>query len=284
MAVFFNQAVLSYNNNVTSSNIVTGEIIEPLTVTKSAIPEVYRSGDDVTYLISIVNNGTTEYTGLTVTDDLGRFTPTAGGTEVTPLTYDADSVRYYRNGVLQGPPTVTDTNPFTVSGISVPAGGNALVVYSATLNDFADLSSGATLVNTATLSGGGLVTPITADNSISAVQGATLTVTKAISPTTVEEDGEITYTFVIQNFGNTATAVSDNVILTDTFNPVLDLTGVTFNGQPWTLGDQYQYSGGVFTTTANAITVPAATFSRDQGTGALVTTPGTATLVVSGTV
>ena len=37
MATFTNQAALTYNGVTTSSNIVTGEILEPLRVTKDAV-------------------------------------------------------------------------------------------------------------------------------------------------------------------------------------------------------------------------------------------------------
>ena len=37
MALFTNQATLTYNDNVINSNIVTGEIVQVLTVTKNAL-------------------------------------------------------------------------------------------------------------------------------------------------------------------------------------------------------------------------------------------------------
>jgi len=38
MATFFNQATLTYNNNVINSNITSGEIQEVLSITKTAVP------------------------------------------------------------------------------------------------------------------------------------------------------------------------------------------------------------------------------------------------------
>ena len=38
MAIFTNQATLSYNNTTTTSNIVTGEIVEVLSAAKNALP------------------------------------------------------------------------------------------------------------------------------------------------------------------------------------------------------------------------------------------------------
>ncbi|MFR5731479.1 MAG: hypothetical protein ACLUD2_05520 [Clostridium sp.] len=73
MAFFTNQAQLRYGNEVANSNITVGEIQEVLSVTKSAVKQTYRQHDTVTYIINIVNAGTAEYTGLTMTDDLGRY-------------------------------------------------------------------------------------------------------------------------------------------------------------------------------------------------------------------
>ena len=83
MAFFTNQAQLRYGNEVANSNITVGEIQEVLAVTKTAVKRTYRQGDTITYIISIVNSGTTEYTGLTLTDDLGRYA--FGEGERTPL-------------------------------------------------------------------------------------------------------------------------------------------------------------------------------------------------------
>lgn len=52
MAVFTNQATLSYNGISTSSNIVTGEIAEDLAVQKNAAADAYGSGDELTYTVS----------------------------------------------------------------------------------------------------------------------------------------------------------------------------------------------------------------------------------------
>ena len=71
MASFYNQATLSYNGNTTTSNITTGELLEVLSATKTALRNNYTSNENVTYIISIINSGSTAFTGLTVTDNLG---------------------------------------------------------------------------------------------------------------------------------------------------------------------------------------------------------------------
>jgi len=70
------------------------------------------------------------------------------------------------------------------------------------------------------------------------------------------------------------------------FNPILDISSVTFNGAPWTAPANYTYdeSSGLFTTVPGQITVPAATYTRDDTTGAWVVNPGVSVLTVTGTV
>ena len=166
MAQFTNQASISYNGLTANSNIVTGEITRVLSVSKTSVSGSYRRGDTLTYAVSISNTGSAPYTGLTVTDDLGAYT--AGTASVTPLTFAGDSVLYYVNGVLQAAPTVAAGPPLTISGISVPAGGNALIVYRAAANDYAAPGTGGSIVNTASVSGGGLTEPISASETVTA--------------------------------------------------------------------------------------------------------------------
>ena len=103
---FTNQATLSYNNQSIPSNVVTGVLTEVLSVSKTAIPAAYQNGDTITYAVQLVNSGTAALTGLTLTDNLGAYIPVAGTAAVVPMTYQSDTLRYYRNGILQATPTV----------------------------------------------------------------------------------------------------------------------------------------------------------------------------------
>ena len=286
MATFTNQATLSYNDAIINSNTVTGEIVDPGTVSKAAGAASYNRNDIVPYSMSIVNSGTTAYNNLTVTDNLGEYT-VAGTPAQTyvPLTYVVDSVRYYVNGVLQAAPTVTQTNPLTITGINVPAGGDAVILYSARPNQYAPLGSTAQINNTVSVTGDGFVDALTADATLPVATGAALTITKSLSPTTTTSNGQITYTFVIANNGPTAVTTADTVAVTDTFNPRLNITGVTFNGTAWAETTNYTYNAttGVFSTVQGGITVPAATYTQDTTTGEWSVTPGTSTLVITGT-
>lgn len=284
MATFFNQATLTYNGNTINSNIVTGELVEVLSATKTALTNDYSAGDVVSYAINIINSGATDFTGLTITDDLGAYT--FGSTTLVPLSYIDGSVRYFVNGDLVAAPTVDAGPPLTVSSINVPANGNATVIYSARANEFAPLGTTGSITNTASVTGGGLSTDITAEATVPAETGTTLTITKALNPTTVTDNGQLTYTFVIQNTGTDPAIATDNLSITDTFDPILTITSVSLNGTPLTEGTDYTYdeTTGVFTTVPGQITVPAATYTQDPATGAFVVTPGTATLTVTGTV
>lgn len=283
MASFTNFATLSYNGGTTNSNIVTGEILEALTAVKTAVSANYSAGDRITYALSLVNTGTAAITDYTVTDNLGGYT--VGANTVYPLAYNAGTVRYYINGVLQTAPTVTAGPPLTVTGLTVPAGGSAVLIYETTATPVAPLATGSSITNTATITGGGLTTPITAQATVETANSADLSISKALSPTTVTENGQITYTFVISNTGNTEATATGNVVVTDTFSPILRNIAVTYNGTAWTEGTNYTYNAatGVFTTLARQITVPAASFTQNTD-GTFTVTPGTATLVITGTV
>lgn len=284
MAQFTNQAQLSYNNSVVNSNIVVGEIRGGLSAEKTAVLGDYVRGDDVTFVISMVNSGSTAITGLTVTDDLGTY---PFGTETrTPLTYVEDSVHLFVGGAPQPAPTVEAGPPLVFSGITVPAGSNLLLIYEADANRYAPLGSEDSIVNTATITGTGIATPITVSETITPETEPQLTITKSIEPVPVAENGTLTYRFVIQNYGNTEAVAADNAAVTDTFDPALTNLTVSLDGTTWTEGTEYDYDAatGVFTTVAGKITVPAATFEQDPETGAWVVTPGVTVLVVSGTV
>ncbi len=286
MAIFTNQATLTYNGNTTNSNIAFGEILEVLTATKTAVEGNYAPGELVTYVLTFRNTGNNPLTGFTVTDDLGGYTFGTPGAAVYPLTYEAGSARLFVDGVLQTAPTVTAGPPLVFTGFTVPAGGDAVLIYQARVNEFANPGADGTIVNTATITGGGLTTPVTATETVEALTQPRLTVTKSINPARVMDNDRVTYTFLIQNTGSEAVVLTDNAAITDTFDPILTGLTVTFNGTTWTQGIQYNYNQatGLFTTVPGQILVPAATYTQDPVTGAYTQTPGVATLAVTGTI
>lgn len=284
MAIFSNQATLTYNGSSTNSNIAYGEILDVLAATKTAIEGSYTPGELVTYAVTLRNTSNAALTGLIVTDDLGGYE--FNGTTVYPLTYEAGSAALFVNGVLQPAPAVTAGPPLVFTGISIPAGGDAVLVYQARANAYANPAADGTIDNTVTVSGDGLSTPITATETVIATAAPELTISKSITPVQVVDNERVTYTFVIQNSGNQPVVATDNAAITDTFNPILTALIVTFDGAAWTQGVQYNYNEttGLFATVPGQILVPAATYTQDPVTGAYTVTPGIATLVVTGTI
>ena len=284
MAIFSNQATLTYNGSSTNSNIAYGEILDVLAATKTAVEGSYTPGNLVTYVVTLRSTGNAPLNGLTVTDDLGGYD--FNGTTVYPLTYEAGSVALFVDGVPQTAPAVTAGPPLVITGVNIPAGGDAVLVYQARANTYANPAAGGTIVNTVTVTGDGLSAPITATETVTAASAPALTISKSITPTQVVDNDRVTYTFVIQNSGNEAVVATDNAAITDTFDPILTALTVTFNGATWTQGVQYNYNEttGLFATVPGQIVVPAATYTQDPVTGAFTVNPGIATLTVTGTI
>ena len=284
MAIFTNQATLTYNGNTTNSNIAYGEILDVLVATKTAVEGSYTPGQLVTYVVTLRNTGAAALTDLVVTDNLGGYD--FNGTTVYPLTYEAGSITQFTNGVPQAAPAVVAGPPLVISGVTVPAGGDVVLVYQARANEYADPTVDGVINNTVTVTGDGLSAPITATEAVTAEPQPDLTISKSITPAQVVDNDRVTYTFVIQNTGNQAVVATDNAAITDTFDPILTALTVTFDGVAWTQGVQYNYNEatGLFTTVPGQILVPAATYSQDPVTGAYATNPGIATLVVTGTI
>jgi uncharacterized repeat protein (TIGR01451 family) len=196
MAIFTNQATLTYNGNTTNSNIAYGELLDVLVATKTAVEGDYTPGQLVTYVVTLRNTGNAPLTGLVVTDDLGGYD--FNGTTVYPLTYENGSAALFTNGVPQAAPAVSVRPPLVSSNITVPAGGDAVIVYQARANAFADPAVGGSIVNTVTVTGDGLSAPITATETVVANAEPVLSVSKSITPSQVVDNDRVTYTFVIQ--------------------------------------------------------------------------------------
>ena len=285
MATFTNQATLTYNNTQTLSNITTGQIVEHLVLEKMSLQQTYAAGDRITYVVTLVSSGTSDDTGITLTDDLGAGVPPAEKEAVYPLTYDPGSLLVYQNGVPQTAPQVTSEAPLTVTGIDVTAGGSTVIMYTAQVSGSAPLSVGSVITNTVTAEGGNLTEPLTDSHTLNVSEAPYLTVEKSLTPLTVTANQRVTYTFVINNYGNTAAEADANAVITDTLIPVLTGLDVTFNGTAWTENTEYTYSEqtGVFASEEGAITVPAAQFTTSPD-GTVTSVPGTATLVIEGTI
>ncbi len=284
MAIITNRATLLYNGTATVSNTVTGELTEALTVTKTAPDTTYTVGQPITYVVGLVNTSQAPLTGITVTDDLGAYP--FGSTSLVPLDYVEGSVGYFVNGAPAATPAVTLGTGVTFTGLSLPAGGSATLVYSAIPNEFAPLGEDGSVTNTVTVTAGGLSNPVTASETVTPTGGVSLTVIKEMSPTVVSPGDTVTYTITVRNYGTAPIVATDDAIITDLLMPALNALTVTLNGVTLTEGVGYTYNEatGSFATLPGALTVPAATITQDPVTGAFEVTPGEAVLVLMGTV
>ena len=148
MAIFSNVATLTYNGSSTNSNIAYGEILDVLAVSKTSVEGSYTPGSVVTYVVTLRNTGTSALTGLTVTDNLGAYD--LGGTTLYPLTYQDGTVALFVDGVEQAAPAVVAGPPLVISGINVPGGGDAVLVYQTRANAYANPEAGGEIINTVT--------------------------------------------------------------------------------------------------------------------------------------
>ena len=237
----------------------------------------------MTYAVSFRNSGGV-LNGLTVTDDLGAY-PFGTGS-VVPLTYVDGSATLFVDGALVATPVVSAGPPLVFSGVTLPAGADAVLIYQARANEFANPAVGGVITNTVTVSGGGLTTPVTASETTGVSVMPMLSIFKSLTPSTVTDNDNLTYTFLIQNTGNESILATDDAVVTDTFNPILTNIVVTYHGTVWTEGVDYTYdeTPGAFATLPGRLAVAAATYTQDTTTGAYTLTPGVATLTVTGTV
>lgn len=280
MAQFTNQAVLSYGGIVTTSNVVTGEVVGVLSVTKTAVGTEYTAGGTVTYVVGVTNSGAAPVTGLTLTDDLGAYEEE--GATYVPLSYADGSVKLFTNGVPGAAPAAAAGDTLVFSGITVPAGGNVILVYETNVTSQAPLFSGSTVTNTVTA--GGVTDPVSAEATVTVAEGPVLSINKALSPASVTENGTLTYTFTVTNTGNGAADASVGAVITDTFDPILTGLDVNVNGTEKAITDYtYDETTGEFSTAPGVLTVPAATYGRDPD-GNITVTPGVTVMTVTGTV
>ena len=202
---------------------------------------------------------------------------------MTPLTFDNEAALYI-DGVFSSEIPGTETLASVTFRIpSLAPGSNALVVYHATVNEYAPLTPDATVTNTVNVTAPSVTAPISDANTITVENYAEIVILKEMSPDPVSDGDLLTYTFTISNTGNIP---ATDVILTDAFNPAPENITVTVNGQTVAATD-YTYENGLLTLpTGNnyEMTVPAATVTQDPVTGINTVTPGTLLITVTGTI
>jgi uncharacterized repeat protein (TIGR01451 family) len=212
------------NNSTASTNVV---FTADVSVVKTATPTA-PAGTNVTYGITVTNNGPTQASSVSMTDTLPLNTTFVSETQTTGPTFNCV------NPSVGGAGTVTCTIASLVNGatatftIVVNVSGAA---PTGTLNNTANVSTTAT-------------DPTPGNNSSTAptiitTAIADLSITKTAGPPPYTTGKPVTYTIVVSNAGPGA---ATNVVVTDTI-PV----GTTFNSATPTQGS----CSGTSTVTCN---------------------------------
>lgn len=283
-----NRATVNYrygtNTASTVSNITNITLDNALNMTKSSLSGTYREGENITFIISLQNDSNDNLT-INIVDDLGTYT--FEGNEYTPLTFTGDASLFI-DGVFDSAltPTVVD-DELVFESIVLPPNSNALILYSATANEFANTSVNGEITNTATAT-------ITCDcpcagtvsdsNTITAEEFADIQVIKSGCSNNVVCGDTLSYSIEILNFGNIP---ATDVVLTDTFTPPLSDITVSVDGVVIPQTD-YSYVNGTLTLpnegSATELVVPAATFTQNPTTGIFEVIPGRLEIVITGTI
>ena len=165
---------------------------------------------------------------------------------------------------------------------TIGPGSTVQVIYKVSVNDRAPLDEGGQITNTATVTAAGNTAPVSDSNTITVDDYADVTITKSMTPATVSDGDALTYTFVINNYGN---AEATDIVLTDAFDPAPENITVQVNGAAIPATD-YSYQNGVLTLpgerSTTALTLPPATVTTDPTTGQVTVTPSSLTVTVTG--
>jgi uncharacterized repeat protein (TIGR01451 family) len=200
-----------------------------LEVAKSVSDASANVGDNVTYTVTVTNNGPDSATGIAVTDQLP-----AGVTYVS----DDGSGAY-----------VSSTGVWSVGTLASGA--------SATLHIVASVDVNTAVTNTASITASSVFDPTTSNNTDTATVDAPeadVRITKSVDDTTPELGQTVTYTLIVSNAGP---ASATNVVVHDLLPTGLTFlsaspaeTGTDALGQYWNVGTLA--SGGSQTITVTA--------------------------------
>ncbi|MBE6545824.1 MAG: DUF11 domain-containing protein [Ruminococcaceae bacterium] len=287
MAIIENFATVRYTSGgVTEtavSNLAEVTLESSVSLTKQSLGTTYEDGSLLTYILTVQNTSGAPLTNVRIEDDLGTFA--FGSAELTPLTYGGNALLLINGQDATAQLTVDTAAPGSLIFIvpTLAAGAVANIVYNAQVNEYAPLEENASVVNTATLSADAECAAGSASATVTAENGANVSVFKQMSPNPVVCGDTLTYTIRVYNYGNTA---AENVRLSDAFDPAPANITVLRNGVA-VPATEYTYEAGVLTVpadTSDGDTVPAATFTRDSNTGVVSVVPGMVEYTVIGTI
>jgi uncharacterized repeat protein (TIGR01451 family) len=203
------------NNTATAAPIAAIATSADLAVTKTG-PGTATAGTNVTYTVSVTNNGPSDAQGVTLTDATPNETTFVS---FTPTTAAGLSCTF---------PGVGATGTVTCTATTLAAHASAVFTY--VVNVDATVANNTPLVNTATITSA-TADPTLADNTSSvnttAIAEADLAVTKT-APANVTAGSNLTYTLSVVNNGPTqalAVSLNDTLPANTTFVSESQLSG-----------------------------------------------------------
>ncbi|MFE3170309.1 internalin [Amycolatopsis sp. NPDC059090] len=176
-----------------------------LKITKTATPAEIKTGDRVSYTITVENVGEADYRAASITDNLAGVLDDA--------TYDNDA-KADTGTVAVAPPNLTWTG-------DLAKGATAKITYSVIVTNAGDHR----LVNTVTGSGSNCPEGSTDPDCRVVLPKPHLRITKTADPAIAEPGGKVTYTVTVRNTGE---APQPHAQFTDDLSGVLD--DAAYNG------------------------------------------------------
>lgn len=261
-----NQASVTYSyseggTGAASSNMTTTTLLDEYSLLASAesLLPTYRPGENMTYIVTLENNGAGVLYSVTVTDDLGAEAVEKAGYDGIPLSYLEGSALLISGG-LYYPLIPTAVSPQLRFVLPVPLQpqSTAHLIYMLQVDPElpATIASIENTYDAAALEGSASGAPITVTPAPSAVitaeAYAEVAVFKEADKATVNAGDTLTYTFTLTNTGNEA---AENVRLTDVLPQNFTVSSI----QSVTNGVVTGYTPADYTvSSANELTLPAA--------------------------
>jgi uncharacterized repeat protein (TIGR01451 family) len=283
--IITNQATINYKFGTVSasavSNITSAAIVGSFEIEKTSLNNTYRIGENITYIITLKNNGSV-LDELSVTDDLGSFE--FNNLSLKALDFVGPAELFINGNFISTLIPVVDFNGITFKINNFPAGGTAQIIYLAKPNAYAGICCGDEIENSVTAECNCPCNnlPLSTSNVLIAECFADVRIAKSVCPNPIVCGDEITYMFDITNYGNID---ATDVVLTDTFEPPLTDLKVYLDAVELSEND-YTYVNGTLTIPSPDgeldLTIAAATCERDPQTGETSLDPGNTKIIVMG--
>ena len=228
MADVMNTANISYTyagagadstaeSNTTSTTVQSACCLE---ITKMAMSSGFIPGDNVSFMLRILNAGTEALTGVVVEDNLGAYEDS--GATIVPMSYVSGTAAQSTDHAEWVTVTPTQTNPLTFEIGALGVGEEVEITYTALVSGS---FGGEEISNTASVSGEGSASTVvdSATSVLPKASYAQLSVEKTGSADTVVTGTPFTYSLSISNTGN---ADATGIVVTDQLPSNFVLSGI----------------------------------------------------------